>query len=35
MAWKLKFDAEMAELKRLKGYDDSKSKKITGESLES
>jgi len=33
MAWKLKFDAEMAELKRLKGYDDSKSKKITGKAL--
>jgi len=33
MAWKLKFDAEMAELKRQKGIDDSASKKPTGKEL--
>lgn len=33
MAWKLKFDAELAELKRLRGYDDSILKKPTGKAL--
>lgn len=33
MAWKMKFDAEMAELKRLKGLGDSGIKKPTGKEL--
>lgn len=33
MAWKLKFDAEIAEMRRLKGYDDSAAKKPTGKAL--
>jgi len=33
MSWKLKFDAEKAEMRRLKGYDDSVSKKPTGKAL--
>ncbi|CAG5134158.1 unnamed protein product, partial [Candidula unifasciata] len=33
MAWKLKFDAEMAELRRLKGLGDAGNKKPTGKEL--
>lgn len=30
MAWKAKFDSELAELRRQKGKDDTASKKLTG-----
>jgi len=30
MAWKAKFDSELAELQRPKGRDDSNNKKMTG-----